>query len=181
LPLKSCTSFRSWKNKNHPRPKKDWGQTVMISEDDSRSAGVNTRKSACEWNDPSETTTRYFYETRIILSSKPYKESESEVAQSCPTLCDPMDSPTRLLRLWNFPVGCHFLLQGIFLTQGLNPVSSTGTGSHALQADTLPSEPPGKPKPYKDSKKINYRSISLINTEVKIKITYEQTESKNSS
>ena len=28
--------------------------------------------------------------------------------------------------LWNFPgkntgVGCHFLLQGIFLTQGLNP------------------------------------------------------------
>ena len=30
------------------------------------------------------------------------------------------------LHLWNFPgkstgVGCHFLLQGIFLTQGLNP------------------------------------------------------------
>ena len=35
-------------------------------------------------------------------------------------------SPTRLLHPWNFPgqstgVGCHFLLQGIFLTQGLNP------------------------------------------------------------
>ena len=34
--------------------------------------------------------------------------------------------PTRLLCPWNFPgkstgVGCHFLLQGIFLTQGLNP------------------------------------------------------------
>ena len=34
--------------------------------------------------------------------------------------------PTRLLRSWDFPdkgtgVGCHFLLQGIFLTQGLNP------------------------------------------------------------
>ena len=33
--------------------------------------------------------------------------------------------PTRLLCLWNFlgkntGVGCHFLLQGIFLTQGLN-------------------------------------------------------------
>ena len=32
----------------------------------------------------------------------------------------------RLLCPWNFPgkntgVGCHFLLQGIFLTQGLNP------------------------------------------------------------
>ena len=33
--------------------------------------------------------------------------------------------PTRLLRPWNFPgksteVGCHFLLQGIFPTQGSN-------------------------------------------------------------
>ena len=33
--------------------------------------------------------------------------------------------PTRLLHLWDFPgkntgVGCHFLLQGIFPTQGLN-------------------------------------------------------------
>ena len=52
----------------------------------------------------------------------------SEVAQSCPTLCDPMDymQPTRLLCPWDFPgnstgVDCHFLLQGIFPTQGLNP------------------------------------------------------------
>ena len=34
--------------------------------------------------------------------------------------------PTRLLCPWDFPgkntgVGCHFLLQGIFLTQGSNP------------------------------------------------------------
>ena len=48
----------------------------------------------------------------------------SEVSQSCPTLCDPMD--TRLLRPWDFlskstGVGCHFLLQGIFPTQGSNP------------------------------------------------------------
>ena len=38
---------------------------------------------------------------------------ESEVAQSCPTLSDPMQ-PTRLLRPWDFPgkstgVGCHCL------------------------------------------------------------------------
>ena len=48
----------------------------------------------------------------------------SEVTQSCPTPCDPMD--TRLLRPWDFlgkstGVGCHFLLQGIFPTQGSNP------------------------------------------------------------
>ena len=44
-------------------------------------------------------------------------KSESEVAQSCPTLRNPMDcKPTRLLCPWdssgkNTGVGCHFLLQ----------------------------------------------------------------------
>ena len=49
------------------------------------------------------------------------------VVQSCPTLCDPMDcsppgssihgdSPGK-----NTGLGCHFLLQGIFPIQGLNP------------------------------------------------------------
>ena len=43
--------------------------------------------------------------------------SESEVAQSCPTLSDPHGlQPTRLLHPWDFPgkstgVGCHCLLQ----------------------------------------------------------------------
>ena len=36
--------------------------------------------------------------------------------------------------------GCHFFLQGIFLTQGSNP---------ALQADTLSPEPPGRPRKIK--------------------------------
>ena len=45
------------------------------------------------------------------------------VTQSCSALCDPVDySLSRLLCPWNFPgkntgVGCHFLLQDIFLTQ----------------------------------------------------------------
>ena len=48
----------------------------------------------------------------------------SEAAQSCPTLCNPTD--IRLLHPWDFlgkstGVGCHFLLQGIFPTQGSNP------------------------------------------------------------
>ena len=50
------------------------------------------------------------------------------VAQSFLTLCNPMDHmepPARLLCPWDSPgkntgVGCHFLLQGIFLTQGSN-------------------------------------------------------------
>ena len=44
-----------------------------------------------------------------------------KVAQSCPTLCDPMDCSS-----WNSPsqntgVSSLFLLKGIFPTQGLNP------------------------------------------------------------
>ena len=45
-----------------------------------------------------------------------------KVAQSCPTLCDPMDSYSP----WTSPgqntgVGSHSLLQGILPTQGSNP------------------------------------------------------------
>ena len=64
-------------------------------------------------------------------------------AQSCLTLGDPVDcSPTRLLCPWDSPgknigVGCHFLLQWIFPTQGLNP------GLLPWQAGFLPQRPLG--------------------------------------
>ena len=72
---------------------------------------------------------------------------------SCSTLCNPMDCslrpygvyPTRLLYPWNCPgknigVDCHFLLQGIFLTQGSNLCLL-----HLLhwQVDSLSLVPPG--------------------------------------
>ena len=49
-------------------------------------------------------------------------------AHSCPILCNPIDCspPGSFVCPWDFPgkntaVGSHFLLQGIFLTQGSNP------------------------------------------------------------
>ena len=56
--------------------------------------------------------------------TEPWKVNEL-VAQSCPTLCGPIDT-ARLLCPWDFPgrntgVGSHSLLQGIFPTQGSNP------------------------------------------------------------
>ena len=69
------------------------------------------------------------------------------VIQSCPTLCDPIESQ-RLLHPWDSPgkntgVGCRALLQGIFPTQGLN--------LHLLyllhwQEGALPLAPPGRPQ-----------------------------------
>ena len=60
--------------------------------------------------------------------------------QSYLTLC----KPTRLLCPWDFPgknagVGCHFLLQGIFETQGSNQHLLPG------QTGSLPLAPSGKP------------------------------------
>ena len=69
-------------------------------------------------------------------------------AQSGLILYDPMNySPPGSPCPWNFQskntgVGCHFLLQGIFLTQKSNP--SLLSLLH-WQEDSLPRAPPGKP------------------------------------
>ena len=70
--------------------------------------------------------------------------------QSCPTLCSPEDPAGSSVHSWdswdspgkNTEVGFHFLLQGIFQTQGLN--------THLLcllhwEVGSLPLVPPGKP------------------------------------
>ena len=65
------------------------------------------------------------------------------VYHSCLTLCDSMDCSPPGSCPWDSPskntgVGCHFLLQGIFSTQG----SNLGL---LYCRQSLPSEPPGKP------------------------------------
>ena len=70
-------------------------------------------------------------------------ESESEVAQSCPTLCDPVDCslPASLSmgfsrqEYWS---GLPFPSPGDLPDLGIEPRSPT------LEADALTSEPPGK-------------------------------------
>ena len=80
----------------------------------------------------------------IMSCSMSFKESESEVSQSCLTLCDPMDcSPP------------EFSIHELFQARVLEWVAisfSRGsswprdqTGSPALWADALLSEPPGEP------------------------------------
>ena len=65
--------------------------------------------------------------SRLVITFLPRSKYLLIVAQSCPTLCDPHGlQPATRLCPWNFPgrntgVGCHCLLQEIFLTQGSNP------------------------------------------------------------
>ena len=63
----------------------------------------------------------------ILMLLYTMKRKERKIpAQSCPTLCSPMNCSPPGSSPWDFlgkntGVGCHFLLQGIFLTWGLNP------------------------------------------------------------
>ena len=82
---------------------------------------------------------------------QPAFQIEHACLPSCTLMSDALRSyglqPTRLVCPWNFPgkyngVSCHFLLQGIFLTQGLNPRLLLLLHG---QSDSLLLEAPGKP------------------------------------
>ena len=68
---------------------------------------------------------RVFFVTPIFSSAGIFMLCS--VAQLCLTLCDPMDcgppgsSVDEIFQARNTRVDCHFLLQGNFSTQGLNP------------------------------------------------------------
>ena len=75
--------------------------------------GWQPTRLPCPWDSPGKDTG---VGCHFLLQCMKVK-SESEVAQSCLTLCNPMDcmQPTRLLRPWGFPgkstgVGWHHLL-----------------------------------------------------------------------
>ena len=67
------------------------------------------------------------------------------VTKSCQTLVTPGTISLQIFCLWDFPgkntgVGCHFLLQGIFLELGSNPRFLQ------WQADSLPWNHQGSPR-----------------------------------
>ena len=79
---------------------------------------------------PTFSLSSFTFIKRLFSSSSLSAISEvkwSEVAQSCPTLCDPMDcslpgsSIHGIFLARTLKWVCHFLLQGIFPTQGSNP------------------------------------------------------------
>ena len=76
----------------------------------------------------------------ILLPTPRRAEVKVKVAQSCPTLCDPTDYTV------------HGILQARILEWGAFPFSrglpnpGLEPSSPALQVDSLPAEPPGKPK-----------------------------------
>ena len=83
-----------------------------------------------EWNTTEQLNWTEFNICAPKVQMRLWNEWVSEVTQLCPTLCDPMDcslsgGAIRLLHPWDSPgkntgVGCRFLLQKIFLIQGLN-------------------------------------------------------------
>ena len=86
--------------------------------------------------------TKAAFKGALSLHWNSERKKESEVAQLCPTLCDPVDcsllSPSSMgfsrQEYWS---GLPFPSPGDRPNSGIEPESPT------LQADTLPSEPPG--------------------------------------
>ena len=72
------------------------------------------------------------------------EKSESEVVQSCPTLCDPTDDSPPGSSLRRISHGEYW--SGLpFPSPGDLPDPEIEPRSPELQVDSLPSEPPGKP------------------------------------
>jgi len=94
-------------------------------------------------NDLNKAEKHYLQLLRHLLQ-RLLSESESEVTQSCPTLCNPMDCS-----LPGFSV--HGIFQAKILEWGAISFSKGSAqprdqaGSLALQVDALPSKAPGKP------------------------------------
>ena len=87
------------------------------------------------------------------------------VAQSCPTLCNPMDCSLPGSSAWN----CHGILQARILELVVISFSRASSWprvepeSPALQANSLPSEPPRKPnrriRTWLNSYKVNQNTL----------------------
>ena len=89
-----------------------------------------------------------------MLPDFKYYKAVCSVAQSCLTLCNTIDYSPPVSSIHgifflrkNTRVGCYFLLQGIFLTQGWNTPPPYPCLLNPLhwQTDSLPLAPPGKP------------------------------------
>ena len=88
---------------------------------------VNPNLTTCQFCDHGSVTHPHSLSSsgRWAWNSEPPLRAVCWHAQSCLTLWDPRTIVLRLLCLWNSPgkntgVGCHFLLQGFFPSQGLN-------------------------------------------------------------
>ena len=77
---------------------------------------------------------------RYILKSYAYVKLKVKVAQSCPTLCNPMDYTVHGILQARILKGQPFPSPGDLPNPGIEPRFPT------LQAGSLPAEPQGKPK-----------------------------------
>ena len=88
-----------------------------------RGAWWSAVQRGCKESDTTEGLSTYTF--LIVESFRQKKHGHAVlVTQSCPTLSDPWTVASQT-HPWDFPskntgAGCHFLLQGIFLSQGLN-------------------------------------------------------------
>ena len=103
-----------------------WSGQPIPSPEDPPNPGIEPRSPALQADSlPAELPGKWnLIDGKVIFRSFCLRFCYCLVTKSCLTLCDPM-WPAKLLCPWDSPgrntgVGCHFLLQEIFPTQGSN-------------------------------------------------------------
>ena len=107
-----------------PQSRVKWGQTYLnYFASKNRSHNCHKKGGECRLNRQKQETISIDHDTRVKLDDWKWKWSCSVMSDSLrshgllsPRLLCPRDFPGK-----STGVGCHFLLQRIFLIQGLNP------------------------------------------------------------
>jgi len=114
-------------------------------------------------------------------------KKESEVAQSCPTLCDPVDCSLPGSSVYGILQARILEWVAISFSRDL-PKPGNETRSPALQADALSSEPRGKPRnkviqgyhivrimlnTYEDKRKFRIDPIFILNVLTDTKVCFQ--------
>ena len=78
----------------------------------------------------------------VLVRGKGQTAAAAKLLQSCPTLCNPRQQPTRLPRPWDSPVkntgvGCHFLFQCIKVKSQSEVAQSSPTLSDPMDCSLL--------------------------------------------
>ena len=85
----------------------------------------------------------------------------SEVAQSCLTLCNPMDCSTPGFSVYGILQARILEWVAVLFSRGSSQSRDIEPGSPALQADSLPSEPPEKLQKLVLKKSTGFSSVNL--------------------
>ena len=132
-----CPPFLLWLK----APQLHWEKEIRLTFDWKRTTGPGVRGSTWKKKAREKFELTVIYPPQMISACTPFSlHLKVKVTQSCPALCDPMDYTVHGILQAGILEWVAFPTLGDLLNPGIKPRSP------ALQVDSLPAEPQGKPK-----------------------------------